>query len=164
MVTNHNISNAHRVWRTNGWTDSPEILHLSAWWCAMKICRIGQQKQKIMEKQKYKSSLVFFGTKCALHYSRIMTSVCVTFSYRASTCNACRARYCFSNSVHLSVRPIPVLCQITFLWRSGRGITLVFIIPPPLQNSKGKHWPFNWPLTSPRACWWCVSLHEVCRS
>ena len=31
--------------------------------------------------------------------------------YRASACNACRARYCRSNSISPSVHPVPVLCR-----------------------------------------------------
>jgi len=130
--------------------------HDDAQW---KLCRIGQQKQKIMEKQKYKSSLgVFFWNKVC---------VCVTlFTYDKCLCYVFLSRVnmqCMQSAILFfqfcpSVCPSnpgttgigrtdrwPVLCQITFLWRSGRGITLVFIIPPPLQNSKGKHWPFNWP-------------------
>ena len=62
--------------------------------------------------------------------------------YRASECNACRTRYCFTNSVRLSVRPMPVLCLnewpiITLFWESGRGIILILWALPLLQNSNG---------------------------
>jgi len=49
--------------------------------------------------------------------------------YRTSACNAYRARYCFTNSVRLSVQcryvsKRDILSQ--FFQQSGRGITLVF--------------------------------------
>ena len=91
-------------------------------------------------------------------------SVCLSFSlilhvsangctchqtfYRASACRACRARYCFINSVSLSVCLsvyLSVQCRhcvltnwliVTRFWHSGRDIILNFCVLPPLQNSR----------------------------
>ena len=57
--------------------------------------------------------------------------------YHVSACNACKARYCFANSVC----SMPVLClnEWTYRhtsWPSGRGFILVFTAPMPLQSSK----------------------------
>ena len=63
--------------------------------------------------------------------------------YRASACNACRARYCFTSSVCPSVCLSAAQCRhcvktdghiVTLFWISGRGI--IHLQPKPsLQNS-----------------------------
>ena len=64
--------------------------------------------------------------------------VIITLHYIVSACNPCRTRYCFTNSVCLSSAATVSkrMDIVTLFWCSGRGLILVFLAPPPLQNSK----------------------------
>ena len=63
-------------------------------------------------------------------YTLIIVTSCF---YRASACYACKARYCFTNSVRLSAQCqyAPVEMDIlSHFWHSGRGIIPVCATPP----------------------------------
>ena len=65
------------------------------------------------------------------------------FLYRSSACNACIARYYYGKSVCPSIclSNAVIVCKtngyiVIILW-AGRDITVVFLAPASLQNSKG---------------------------
>ena len=86
-------------------------------------------------------------------FGQVWSSAAVSRSfYLASACTACRARYCFTNSVRLSVRPSVclsvMLCIVSKRMRylqtfplSGSGFTLVF---NPIADTKFQEEPPRW--------------------